>query len=115
MKTQKTTKGSVETVSPNVRFNLKQEVNTTEVIHFENVIFRAAADELYGDAVHICTDGSKDPVIGKTGIAFYVEPFPPMKQCIGRARLSDNISVYTTELMAIVQALSWINLAACLN
>ena len=49
-----------------------------------------------------------DPNTGKTGVVFYVEPLPPMKSFIGRARLTDNISVYSTELTAILHALIWI-------
>ena len=63
---------------------------------------------MYNDFVHIYTDGSKDPNTGKTGMAFYVEPLPPMKSFIRRARLNDNISVYSTELIAILHALIWI-------
>ena len=66
------------------------------------------ANDIYSEYVHIYTDGSKDPVSGKTGIAFYIEPSFNTKAIIYRARLSNNISVYTSELMAITQALKWI-------
>ena len=73
-----------------------------------SLFFRAAANELYKNFVHIYTNGSKDPITGKTGLVFYVEPLPPMKSFIGRARLTDNVSVYATELTAIFHALLWI-------
>ena len=88
---------------PKVNFKLSEEVLKTIYPPFRKVIFRAAANDVYNDFVHIYTDGSKDPNTGKTGMAFYVEPLPPMKSFIGRARLNDNISVYSTELTAIVQ------------
>ena len=84
-----------------------EEVLKTTYPPFRNVIFWAAAN-VYNDFVHIYTDGSKDPNTGKTGTGFYVEPLPPMKSFIGRARLNDNISVYSTELIAILHALIWI-------
>ena len=84
---------------PNVSLKLREEVLKTEYPPFRNVIFRAAANELYNNFVHIYTDGSKDPITGKTGMAFYVEPLP---------RLTDNVSVYATELTAIFHALLWI-------
>ena len=73
----------------------------------KNAIFRAAANDIYSEYVHIYTDGSKDPVSGKTGIAFYIEPSLNTKAIIYRARLSNNISVYTSEHMAITHALKW--------
>ena len=93
---------------PKVSFKLREEVLKTDYPPFRNVIFRAAANDVYNSFVHIYTDGSKDPDTGKTGMAFYVEPLPPMKSFIGRARLNDNISVYATELTAILHALIWI-------
>ena len=63
----------------------------------KNAIFRAAANDIYSEYVHIYTDGSKDPVSDKSGIAFYIEPSLNTKAIIYRARLSNNISVYTSE------------------
>ena len=93
---------------PKVCFKLREEVLKTSYPPFRNVIFRAAANDVYNNFVHIYTDGSKDPITGKTGMAVYVEPLPPMKSFIGRARLNDNVSVYATELTAILHALLWI-------
>ena len=91
-------------------FKLREEVLKTDYPPFRNVIFRAAANGVYNRFVHIYTDGSKDPSTGKTDMAFYVEPLPPMKSFIGRAHLTDNVSVYATELTAILHALIWIKL-----
>ena len=54
---------------------------------------------MYNDFVHIYTDGSKDPNTAETGMAFYVEPLPPMKSFISRARLNDNISYIQVNLI----------------
>ena len=43
-----------------------------------------------------------------TDMAFYVEPLPPIKYFIGRALLNENVSVYATEVTAILHALIWI-------
>ena len=75
---------------------------------FKQVIFRAVAGDVYNDFVHVYTDGSKDPDTGKTGMAIYIESSSFFKTMIIRARLSDKISVFTTELMAISEALNWI-------
>ena len=61
---------------PNVSLKLREEVLKTEYPPFRNVIFRAASNELYNNFVHIYTNGSKDPITGKTGMVFYVEPLP---------------------------------------
>ena len=62
---------------PNVSFKLREEVLKTSYPPFRNVIFRAAANDVYNNFVHIYTDGSKDPITGKTGMPVYVEPLPP--------------------------------------
>ena len=59
---------------PKVWFKLREEVLKTTYPPFRNVNFRADANDVYSDFVHIYTDGSKDPNTGKTGVAFYVEP-----------------------------------------
>ena len=64
---------------PNVSFKLREEVLKTSYPPFRNVIFRAAANDVYNNFVHIYTDDSKDPITGKTGMAVYVEPLPPVK------------------------------------
>ena len=40
------------------------------------MISRAAANDMYNNFVHVYTDGSKDPITGKTGMALNVEPLP---------------------------------------
>jgi ribonuclease HI len=58
-------------------------------------------DELWGEGLHIYTDGSKNPDTGVTA-AGYVIPSIGISESI---RLPDNLSVYSTELIAIHQSL----------
>jgi ribonuclease HI len=58
--------------------------------------------QLYNSRTHIYTDGSKREE--KTGFSIYV----PNCDLKTSARLTDNISVYSTELFAIVTALFWV-------
>ena len=102
------TKSPWQSQTPKVSFRLRDEISNVESLPLKNAIFRAATNDIYSEYVHIYTDGSKDPVSGKTGIAFYIEPSLNTKAIIYRARLSNNFSVYTSEHMAITQALKWI-------
>ena len=86
---------------PKVSFKLREEVLKTDYPPFRNVIFRAAANDVYNSFVHIYTDGSKDPDTGKTGMAFYVEPLPPMKSFIGRARLNKKATLRKTSQVEV--------------
>ena len=58
----------------------------------------------YARPVQIYTDGSKDPESGKTAAAMVVKG---MGVCASW-RLTDEVSVYTTELIAIIKALEWV-------
>ena len=53
----------------------------------------------------IFADGSRDPVSGRAGFGMYVEQLGVK---IGR-RISNGSSVFTSELMAILWALRWID------
>ena len=52
----------------------------------------------------IFTDGSKDPVKGRAGAAVCI----PVSDTWIKKRVSDHVSVYTTELLAVILALQWI-------
>ena len=93
---------------PKVFFKLRENVLKTNYPLFRNVIFIAAVYEMYNTFIHIYTDGSKDPVTGKTGMGFYVEPLPPVNSFIGSAGLNDNVFVSATELTAKFHTLLWI-------
>ncbi len=59
---------------------------------------------MYYDNVHIYTDTSKDPEANKTGISIVI----PHLEVIIAKRTADYVSVFTTELIAIVLALHWL-------
>jgi ribonuclease HI/endonuclease/exonuclease/phosphatase family metal-dependent hydrolase len=60
--------------------------------------------EVYNHCVRVYTDGSKIPDSGKTTSAFSV----PEYGISFNARISDNLSIYTAELIAIKEAVKWI-------
>lgn len=55
----------------------------------------------FSDSVFIFTDGAKDPDTGRAGAAVYI----PASESYIKKRISDHVSVYTTELTAILLAL----------
>ncbi len=61
-------------------------------------------EQTYYSTVKIYTDGSKDPESGFTAAVVYI---PQFKVKISK-RISDHISVFTTEIIAIFLALQWI-------
>ena len=61
-------------------------------------------DHIYYSAIQIYTDGSKDPDSGTTSAAVFI---PQFKVNILK-RTSDHISIFTSELIAIILALQWV-------
>jgi len=59
----------------------------------------------WGTYLQIYTDGSLDPQTEKSGFAFYI----PQYEYVKLKRLSEGVSVYTTELLAIIWALKWVD------
>lgn len=59
-------------------------------------------EKFYG-SLEVYTDGSKDPVLGVTGIGIYI---PEIEKKISK-RLSDKLSIFSVEMSAIIIALSW--------
>lgn len=57
----------------------------------------------YHGCLQFYSDGSKDPTVGSTAAAVFIPEF----QVLIRKRLSDNLSVFSTELVAILLALQW--------
>lgn len=54
--------------------------------------------------VMVFTDGSKDPKTGRTGAAVYI----PEERVTIKKRTTDELAVYTTELIAIMVSLEWV-------
>ena len=49
---------------PKVSYKLRDHISNVASLPLKNVNFRATANDIYGDYVHIYTDGSKDPISG---------------------------------------------------
>ncbi|MEW8548241.1 MAG: reverse transcriptase domain-containing protein [Candidatus Thiodiazotropha sp.] len=73
----------------------KQECSIQATKHIQNH---------YWGALQIFTDGSKDTENNKTGCAFVI----PSIQFSKKFQLNSNLTVYTSELIAIMKALEWI-------
>uniref|UniRef100_A0A8D0CT46 RNase H type-1 domain-containing protein n=2 Tax=Sander lucioperca TaxID=283035 RepID=A0A8D0CT46_SANLU len=83
---------------------LEQELkNKSELLPVWRIVQNYVKKNL-SDSVFIFTDGSKDPEKGCVGAAVYI----PVNDTSIKKRLSDHLSVYTTELMAVLLALQWI-------
>lgn len=84
----------------NIELSFLQEEDKREVRMSVEEYLRAAR----GDKTFIFTDRSRDPVSQRAGFGIYIEQ-PELKFSV---RVSDEISVFTTELMAILWALKWV-------
>ena len=89
----------------NVNLSLGEKIKKTDNPEFIKIHARELMQE-YNTMTHIYTDGSK-MADGKIGSAFCV-PSLGVDKAI---RISDNLTVYTAELIAIKQALIWIKQA----
>lgn len=77
------------------------ELKNQEEFSKETVEYHIRAQ--YKDKLVFFTDASKAPD-GKVGVAFVV---PELKMC-KKERISNDLAVYTAELVAILTALTWI-------
>ena len=73
-------------------------------IHIKSIALQHV-DMHYQGFQRIYTDGSKEPTSGKTGAAIY-DPSGPFEEGY---RCTDNISVYSTEMIALIAALKHIH------
>ncbi len=88
---------------PVVDIQLYEEKHKEKSI-LTNIAVQQYIELTYYSTVQIYTDGSKDPESGITAAAVYI---PQFKVKISK-RISDHISVFTTEIIAIYLALQWI-------
>lgn len=84
----------------NIELSFLQEEDKREVRTSVEEYLRAAR----GDKTLIFTGGSRDPVSWRAGFGIYIEQ-PELKFSF---RVSDETSVFTTELMTILWALKWV-------
>lgn len=61
-------------------------------------------DSKFSNRTMVFTDGSKDPKTGRTGVAFHI----PEKRVGIKKRATDELAVYTTELIAVLMSLQWV-------
>lgn len=88
----------------NTSCELKNKIDKGDDPNIIKTITLEHIDSKYKNFEKIYTDGSKDPITGKTACAFTV----PKAKYVFHERCTDNISVYTTEMIAIFKALKWI-------
>ncbi len=67
-------------------------------------VFKDHITEVYTNYTQIYTDGTKNPEIGITGIGVVV----PARGIEVNRRTSNNLAVYTVEMVAILVALRWV-------
>lgn len=88
------------------RFGLTGEISKKTT---ENNVCKAKAEHYinkrYNLSLKIFTDGSKDTCKGQTGCAFAI----PALNYNQMFKLNKNLTVYSSELIAILKALEWIN------
>ena len=90
---------------PNVSVALSNEFTKSENPSVIKAIALEYLDTKYQGFHKIYTDGSKDPDTGHTGAAYY----DPLADYGDGYRCTDHISVYTSELIAINEALDYIS------
>lgn len=89
---------------PRVDLNIQRELKEKkELLPVWRIVQNYFASN-YSDSTIIFTDGSKDPETGRAGAAVYI----PVSNTHIKKRVTDHVSVYTTELWALVLALKWI-------
>ena len=95
----------MEAFQPDVRLTLSTEFNKSDLPALISSITLSHIDRCYSDHTCIYTDGSKDPISGLVASAYVI----PSLQIQFSERLSNNLSIYTAELIAIKKSLSWIH------
>lgn len=88
---------------PQVDFHLQYKFKNEKTIHKE-VVVQQYLDQAYSSMLHIFTDGSKDPASGHTAAAVYIQRYQVKIQ----KRITNYASVFTTELIAILLAIQWV-------
>ena len=91
---------------PVIETHLRNIVNKSDFPQFGNTETKIHFEK-YSGKHHIYTDGSKHPDSGK--VASTVVYIIPSIQFEKIDRLSDRTSIYTAELLAIKNAMCWIN------
>jgi ribonuclease HI len=89
---------------PLVDLQLHSKINDKNRCMTKEEIVDQYLQQKYFNCTQIYTDGSKNPDNGYTGAAIYI---PYFKHSVVK-RLSNNVSVFTTEMVAILMAMQWV-------
>jgi ribonuclease HI len=85
-----------------VNTELANKISKSDNPVFSKAIACHEIDNKWDEGLHVYTDGSKDPTTGTTAAGFYI----PSTNYSCSERLTDNLTVYSTELIAIQMALT---------
>ncbi|XP_016409773.1 RNA-directed DNA polymerase from mobile element jockey-like isoform X2 [Sinocyclocheilus rhinocerous] len=89
---------------PLIDLQIHKVIKKPEMNMPTEVVVQQYIKQEYYSVLQVFTDGSKEPESGRTAAAVYI---PTFKIKMAK-RLSDHVSVFTTELLAIILALQWI-------
>ena len=89
--------------TPEIDLSVLEAIRKHEDTDYSHIV-GGRLESNWGNHLQIYTDGAQDPKTGKSGFAFVI----PHLEIVKSRRLSEGVSVYTTELMAIIWALQWV-------
>ena len=89
--------------TPEIDLSLLEAIKTRDSISCSDMV-KGRLGNTWEQHLQIFTDGAKDPKSGKAGFG-YIVPSLGISEC---KRLSEGVSVFTTELLAIIWALKWV-------
>uniref|UniRef100_A0A8C1XU29 Uncharacterized protein n=1 Tax=Cyprinus carpio TaxID=7962 RepID=A0A8C1XU29_CYPCA len=89
---------------PLINLQIHKVIKKQEMSLPTEIVVQQYISQEYYSVLQVFTDGSKEPESGRAAAAVYI---PTFKIKMAK-RLSDYVSVFTTELLAIILALQWI-------
>ena len=93
---------NVKSINPRSELSKIIDKKTSNIGQTEKITNKYIARR-YSTAIQIYTDGSKDPENNRVGCAFVIPEFNAKY----KFKLDGNLTVYTSELLAILMALRW--------
>ena len=93
---------NVKSINPRSELPKIIDKKTTKIDQTEKITNKYI-NRRYSTAIQIYTDGSKDPENIRVGCAFVIPEFNAKY----KFKLDKNMTVYTSELLAILMALRW--------
>ncbi|XP_052778558.1 uncharacterized protein LOC128216002 [Mya arenaria] len=89
---------------PSVDIYISKKLTKSDLPHLVKAETLSYIDQNYAEHLKIYTDGSKNPETGIVACAFYI----PSKNIKNIKRLSNHLSIFSAELLAIKDALDWV-------